>query len=157
MVYSEITSDIHIMVEDSIESYQINSFNTFRCIFYIDDSEMDRWLARYVLEASGMCTEIKTASNGEEGLKAILEYCSINSRFPDVIIVDLQMPRMDGFALISTIKAHSYYLKSNTKIILTSAGLGDIDLRKIEELQIENILLKPLDQNDLKRVLGIKH
>lgn len=157
MVYSEKTFNSTSIVEDTVETYNFSLMKEQEspcCIFYIDDLEMDRWLAKHVLETAGVCKQIVTASNGEEGLRAILEYCSANSRLPEVIIVDLQMPRMDGFALISTIKSHSYYSESNTKIILTSAGLHDMDLQKIEELEIENVLLKPIQQSELIKLLS---
>lgn len=149
-------TQVHFMLEDSIETYHLTppdeSAQT-RCIFYIDDCEMDRWLAKHVIETSGLCRQIVIASNGEEGINAIEEYYLKNHKLPEVIIVDLQMPRLDGFKLIAAVKARPYYLQSDTKIILTSAGLDDMDLQKIEELQIENILLKPLDQAELIRLL----
>lgn len=149
-------SQNHCKVEDSIESYHITPMNDqrpSRCIFYIDDSEIDRWLAKHVLETSGLCNQIVIASNGEEGIKAIAEYYIKTNKLPEVIIVDLQMPRIDGFKLISAIDNLPYFSEQNCKVILTTAGLDDEDWEKINELQIKNILLKPLDQSELIKFL----
>lgn len=147
----QLTQDQH-KAEDSIETYHCSSPEEpapSRCIFYIDDSEIDRWLAKHVLEDSGLCNEIVTASNGEEGIKAITEYYLNTKKLPEVIIIDLQMPRVDGFKLISSIYSLPYFSERNCKLILISAGLDDQDWEKINELRIKNILLKPLEQTEL--------
>ena len=52
--------------------------------------------AKHVLETSELCNQIVTASNGEEEMKAIAEYYLKTNKLPVVIIVYLQMPRVDG-------------------------------------------------------------
>jgi len=151
----QITQD-HSILKDSIETYHVGSSGehaSTRCIFYIDDSEIDRWLAKHILETSGLCNQIVTASNGEEGIKAIAEYYLKTNKLPDIIIVDLQMPRIDGFKLISAIGTLPHFSKESCKIILTSAGLEEEDWNRINELQIKNILLKPLDLVELRKLL----
>lgn len=150
-----ITQD-HYIMEDSIETYHItpsDQHTPCRCIFYIDDCEMDRWLAKHVLESSGLCSQIVTASNGEEGLKAIVEYYLKSRKLPEVIIVDLQMPRLNGFKLIAEIRKLLYFSEKDCKVILTSAGLDNEDLEKLDELHIKNVLLKPLHQAGLIELL----
>jgi threonine synthase len=71
----------------------------FPCIALIDDSADARRLIRRILQSQGNFT-IHEAENGRLGLKVIeLEH-------PDLIILDLMMPEMDGFAVLDALKAH---------------------------------------------------
>lgn len=155
MEYQPTTYD-QCIVEDSIETYHLSPQNesaSSRCIFYIDDCEMDRWLAKHVLESSGLCRQIVIASNGEEGIKAIEAHYLKTHQLPDIIIADLLMPRMDGFQLISELKKLPYFSEKDCKVILISAGLDDEDREKINALKIKYVLLKPFDQEHLTRLL----
>jgi len=152
MSYTHEFFEKEIIVADTIETYHINSHND-TCIFYIDANEVDRWLLKNRLEASGICGELVVISNGDEGLNTIHEYYQKHKKLPVAIIVDLQLPAMDGFKFISTIKKLPYYSQQNCKLILTSEDLVDEDLTKINELQIDHILLKPIDINALNKML----
>lgn len=144
-------------VKEQIETYNQSCHekgNPPLSIFYIDDSPIDIWLAETILKLSGFAEEIVTASNGEEGFLIIQEYYSQNNKLPDVIMADLQMPRVGGFELIRKIKELPYYSENTTKLILVTAGLDEEDLEKIKEQEIKNILMKPLEKEELMKVLS---
>ena len=66
-------------------------------VIVIDDNPQDLRLARRILEAGGAYHVIE-AETGREGLKAVYKY------HPDLVIVDLLMPDMDGFTIIDAIQ-----------------------------------------------------
>ena len=126
----------------------------FDCVLIIDDSPIDSWLACKIFEVSNICRSVLTASTGEKGLKIIDDYFKIHQRLPDIILVDFQMPLMDGLEVIKNIKGNPAYLKEETEIILISAGLDEADLQKMGDMGIKNILLKPLDKTELLEILS---
>ena len=86
-------------------------------ILLADDNAPSRELMREILEACGY--DVAEAANGREALDLI------RRSPPDIVLLDLQMPVMDGFAVIHAVRSDER-LKLLTVIALTaSAMLGD--------------------------------
>lgn len=86
-------------------------------ILLADDNAPSRELMREILEACGY--DVAEAANGREALDLI------RKSPPDIVLLDLQMPVMDGFAVIHAVRADER-LRLLTVIALTaSAMLGD--------------------------------
>jgi len=81
-------------------------------VIVIDDNPQDLRLARRILEADGTYHVIE-ADTGRDGLKAIYKY------HPDLVIVDLLMPDMDGFTIIDAIQDDAHL--NDIPIIVYSA------------------------------------
>ncbi len=75
------------------------SNNTQAKILYVDDDPILRQLISFVLKQRSDW-EIQTASNGYEGVKIALE------ELPDLILMDLVMPTMDGFQATAALRAN---------------------------------------------------
>lgn len=123
-------------------------------LFYVDDNPIDSWLAVSFFEHAGIAKEIITATNGADAFKTVLEYYEKNLRLPEVIIADLIMPKMDGFDFLKKVEDLPFYSVERTKLILITEDMADEDIERAERLQIKNILLKPLDIEELKKILG---
>lgn len=70
-----------------------------KVILLAEDDEDNRDLMIFVIDRSGMDLELVTAENGEEAVKLARE------RKPDLILMDMQMPVMDGYEATKRIKA----------------------------------------------------
>ena len=66
-------------------------------VLVVDDNPINLELASFVLAADGWC--VSTAADAEEALR------SIEQRLPDLILMDIQLPGMDGLTLTRQIKA----------------------------------------------------
>lgn len=89
--------------------------------------------------------EYKEASNGKEGLEAL------DSGFlPDLIIADLMMPEMDGFAFIDNVKSQDHL--RFIPIIVLSAKSGVEDITHALRLGAIDYLVKPFEYRDLSRI-----
>lgn len=110
----------------------------------IESMKMQRAIAK--METKHVITEAK---NGEEAL-AILN----NGPLPDIILLDLNMPRMSGIEFLTILKADAR-LKFLPTIILTTSE-NRVDLLKCFELGIAGYVIKPLKYEDyefkIKRV-----
>ena len=82
-------------------------------VLVIDDDEDLRLLARKALERGGHL--VMEASDGEEGLR-ILE-----SERPDLLVLDLNMPGMDGFEVLRRVRAHDQF-RQLPVVVLTALG-----------------------------------
>ena len=83
------------------------------------------------------------ASDGEEGYEAYLSYR------PDIILLDINMPKLDGLSLAKKIREKD----SNVKIIITTAYGEQDKLLQAIELYLIKYILKPIDPTILKEAL----
>ena len=105
----------------------------------IDDSKTIRRTAEVLLKKAG-CTVI-TADNGFEALPII------SSQHPDMLFIDIMMPRLDGYQTCSLVKNNSDF--SDTPVIMLSSKDGLFDRAKGRVVGAELYLTKPFTREDL--------
>jgi CheY-like chemotaxis protein len=102
----------------------------------IADDEIDILkVVTFRLRKSGY--EILTAVNGKEALDLI------QVKRPDLILLDLRMPLMDGYEVCKRIK-HDEELKKIPVILLTASKINEAP-EKVRELEADDYLIKPFD------------
>ncbi len=115
-------------------------------ILIVDDNPTNRYIFTKYLEFFG-CSAF-TAQNGDQALEFLKKRSSENPI--DLILMDVQMPGMDGFELSRTIRKNKDAVPI---IILTSMGRTG-DSRMCRDIGIQGYLSKPIRRNDLKMTIG---
>jgi two-component system chemotaxis sensor kinase CheA len=110
-------------------------------ILVVDDSVTTRTLEKNILEAAGYAVQI--ATDGQEALRAIAV-----GGVPDLVISDIFMPRVDGFALTRRIKEDAHTAKVPV-ILVTSLDSVEDKSRGIEAGADAYIVKSRFDQNNL--------
>lgn len=106
-------------------------------ILYVEDDEGVRTInARFL---NRMFNELFLANDGEEGYELYKKY------HPDIILTDINMPKMDGITLSKKIREKD----SNTKIIVSTAFSDKSYLLDAIELNLEKYIIKPLTNRNL--------
>ncbi|HOK41178.1 MAG TPA: response regulator [bacterium] len=113
--------------------------NTTKKILIIDDEKYILLVTKYNLKNAGY--DVLIANNGEEGIKIA------QTELPDLILLDLMMPLVDGFQVIRTLRADES-TKSIPIIILTARGSVE-DKNKVYEYGANDYLLKPFSVQQL--------
>ena len=108
-------------------------------VLLIDDSKTIRRTAENLLKKEGC--DVHTAVDGFEALSMIVD------TKPDVIFVDIMMPRLDGYQTCSLIK-HNEMFKS-TPVIMLSSKDGLFDRAKGRVVGAEEYLTKPFTKDEL--------
>ena len=106
----------------------------------MEDNEINREIATDLLENMGFL--IDPAENGQEALEKVSR--SAPGGY-DLIIMDLQMPVMDGWEASAAIRALPDPALANIPIVALSANALDEDRRKSRESGIDVHLAKPMD------------
>jgi len=115
----------------------------------VDDSTLDRHVATHLLETIGMT--IVEAEHGEAALNEIA------ATLPDLVLTDMQMPKMDGLALVKEI-AQSY--PAIPVILMTAFGSEDIAVEALQHGAASYVPKQTLQQNlpgTVKSALAIAH
>ncbi|MBK9208667.1 MAG: response regulator [Anaerolineales bacterium] len=97
-----------------------------------DDSNNQRMLS-YTLRKAGH--EVRIAANGELGL------LEIEKNKPDLIMLDVAMPVMDGLTMLRKLRAHSVF--NGTPVIILTASGDDQERLITEEMGVSGFLTKP--------------
>ena len=107
---------------------------------------MNREIASAILEESGLI--IDTAENGAIAVEKLSYYAP---GFYDAILMDIQMPIMDGYTAARKIRALEDPSLARIPIIALSANAFDEDRKKALEYGMDGFLSKPIVIEDLKR------
>lgn len=108
-------------------------------VLVVDDSQVIRRTAEHLLGKAGC--KVLTANDGFEALGKILDFR------PDVIFVDVMMPRLDGYRTCALIKGHQGL--RHTPVVMLSNQDGLFDRAKGRLVGAEQHLSKPFTRDEL--------
>jgi two-component system chemotaxis sensor kinase CheA len=102
------------------------------CVMIVDDSKTDRTIMRKSLESSGIT--LVEAVDGIEAMNILKQ----GDHFFDAMLIDIEMPRMDGYTLAAEIKKYNKY--KNLPLIAVTSRAGKADrMRGVESGMVEYI------------------
>jgi CheY-like chemotaxis protein len=109
-------------------------------VLVVDDNPVSRELIREVLESPHQ--RILEAEDGEEALKKVLE------EEPDVVLLDIQLPALDGYEVLRRIRDHPRFARLPV-IALTAFAMRE-DSEKALALGFDGYVTKPIDAASLR-------
>lgn len=110
-----------------------------RTILVIDDDATTRELIAQALEME-LGVVVRGAGDGQEGIAAVSE------SIPALILLDLKMPRLDGFGVLHWLKSSPR--TAGVPVLALTAAANDASLQTLER-RCEGIICKPFDLDDL--------
>ena len=113
-------------------------------ILYVEDDFANQKLIQRVLGAEGY--EVFTASNAKEALKVLEQHK------PDLILMDINMPEVDGFTLTKKIKSNPDW--TGIPIIALTANVMKGDRERTLEAGCDGYIQKPIDVDALPRQIA---
>lgn len=115
----------------------------------VDDDDVIRRLIAVNLELEGF--EVATASDGQDCLDRLTRVA------PDIITLDVMMPRLDGWGTASRLRADPR--TAGIKLVLLSARAQEADLQRGDRIGVDAYLTKPFDPDEListvRRLAGL--
>ena len=108
-------------------------------VLIVDDEPDLLSVLHFGLEVEGF--EVLEASDGEQGLEIA------RSQQPDLMVLDLMLPRMDGYKVCRALKFDARY--KHIPIFILSARSGETDRRLAMDLGADAYVTKPYDMKDL--------
>jgi CheY-like chemotaxis protein len=121
---------------------------TVNCILLVDDNPAINALHLMTIKSSKICNEIKIAANGEKALSYLKNGnqngIAANYPKPDILFLDINMPRMNGFEFLDEYKNLDEKIKSKVLIILTTSSNPDDKQRAKTYKDVNEYRSKPL-------------
>ena len=138
----DIKVDIRAEIEDSTKAKEKPSDYK---VLIVDDSKMDRTIMQKALEPTGVT--IIEATNGVEALNVIKS----GEHSFDAILIDIEMPRMDGYTLAGEIRKYSKY--RNLPLIAVTSRTSKTDRLRGVEVGMTEYITKPYSAEYLENVV----
>jgi chemosensory pili system protein ChpA (sensor histidine kinase/response regulator) len=136
---------------DEGESQATGAQRRVPLVMVVDDSVTMRKVTGRVLERHSF--EVATAKDGLDALERMAEFV------PDLMLLDIEMPRMDGYELATAMKADPRL--RNVPIVMITSRTGDKHRQRAFEIGVERYLGKPYQEVELMRnvfeLLGLEH
>lgn len=110
------------------------------CILLVEDNEADNFFHQLVIQKAGAANHVKITENGREGLDYLASITSPaepagKQQFPELILLDINMPVMDGWHFLSEFTArYGNPVAAGTVIILLTTSMNPADIKKAETL-----------------------
>lgn len=121
-------------------------------ILIVEDNAGDLRLIRDVLLDSKISNQISTAKDGEEALDFLFKRGKFSDRnTPDLIILDLNLPRKDGREVLAEIKTDTELKK--IPVVVMTMSQSDEDILKAYSLHANCFVTKPIDLNQFVKVV----
>jgi CheY-like chemotaxis protein len=126
-----------------------------RRILHVEDNPGDANLLREALEEAGADVSIDVATNGVHGIEYLHQY----EHLPDLIVLDINMPVMNGFTLLRLIGRHADW--SRVPVVMLTSSQRPAEYAEAMELGAAGYLVKPPEYDgyvDLaRRLLRFPH
>lgn len=119
----------------------------------IDDDPIFVFGTKKIMELSNFCKDFMVFNNGQEALTSLTPLLKSGKDLPDIILLDLNMPVMDGWQFLDEfIKIPS---EKKVTIYIVSSSIDPVDLYKADKYDaVSNYIVKPITVNKLQEMLA---
>ena len=127
-------------------------------ILLVEDEDNDATLLKMAFKMNNIPNPIQWAKDGAEAVAYLNGEGVYSNRelypFPEVLIIDIKMPRMTGLELLAWMRDNSFRVIPS--IVMTSSR-QDTDIEKAYELGANTYMIKPSSFNELQAVVKVIH
>ncbi|MCH9661440.1 MAG: response regulator [Bacteroidetes bacterium] len=123
----------------------------------IDDDDVYINLIKKIIDIKRLSENLLVFKNGQEALNyftPIMEHSSEDS-FPEIILLDLNMPIMDGWKFLETFTKIKTGKDFKTTLYIVSSSINPFDLERAKEFSmVTDYLIKPVDINEFEAIFN---
>lgn len=123
----------------------------------IDDDDMYLSLLTKLIDIRKLAEEILVFKNGEEALNHFISSFknSEGQPVPQIILLDLNMPIMDGWGFLEELSKHEMPALSNCTLYIVSSSINPVDIERSKNFNlVKDFIVKPIGPNELVEIFS---
>ncbi len=123
--------------------------------FIVDDDQIYVFGLKKLIAINNLCKNVLVFENGEKAINHITPIIKNNDQLPDVILLDLNMPVMDGWEFLDEFVKIKPQLSKKIQIYMVSSSINPADIEKAKQYEeLSDYLIKPISVEELQRVFS---
>ncbi|MGZ9676019.1 response regulator [Flavobacterium sp. GNP001] len=123
---------------------------TKKSIWIVDDDPIYQIIANKIVQRSDMFSEVTTFKNGREAMNIVYQVLENKNTIPDIILLDINMPVMDGWEFMEELTAIKPQIQKEFSVYIVSSSIAVEDKSKSKKYNdILGYISKPISVNDL--------
>ena len=126
--------------------------NKLPSILLVDDDKTTNFLNRMLLDDLQVTEQVLVAENGQEALRLIRQH-SEEGNGPPLILLDINMPVMNGFEFLEAYANLNFAGKQAIVIVMLTTSLNPRDMNRLIQLPMHGYLNKPLTRQKVQQLL----
>ena len=126
----------------------------FNDVFIVDDDKVFHFIIKKLFANNNIDVNHSFFINGLEAINGIKDKINLGMNIPDLILLDINMPIMDGWQFLDEFRKTKRQSNGQTIIYLVSSSDSISDLNKAKEYQdqVKDYFFKPMSLDDLKKI-----
>jgi CheY-like chemotaxis protein len=125
------------------------------CVLLIDDDTINNYINERLIKKNEVASEVKVVLNGQEALQYLIDRKKEEgSKNPELILLDINMPVMDGFEFMAAYKKAENIDKESVVIVMLTTSTNPSDTQRLNDSGVAGFVNKPLTEGKLKNLLG---
>lgn len=122
--------------------------------YLVEDDPIALLIARQVLSHSDYFGTIKSFSNGKKAIDTLLEDSHHNQALPNLIILDLNMPVMDGWEFLDECQHYPEF--SQIPVVIFTSSIDPVDIEKSRSYNnVKTYVPKPMDDETVTSIMNV--
>lgn len=123
----------------------------------VDDDDVYIYGIKKMLQKNPLCKKLKVFHNGEEALEFFKDLTNNPKDIPDIIILDINMPIMDGWEFLEEFIPLRPKLHKEVVIYMVSSSIDKHDIDRAKSISaISDYIIKPITEDKLKDLFTIR-
>ena len=123
--------------------------------FLIDDDEIFQFIMKNTIAEISPDIRIKFFSDGEKGIDFLKQNLGAATNLPDIILLDVNMPFMDGWEFLKEYKSLQTKIKKDINIYLLTSSNNPNDIAMAKEIsELSGYLVKPISKEGIKNLIS---
>ncbi len=143
------------MVSLFSETHMENLSQKWNRVLLVDDNAIDLFLNRRVLQDSQLSQHIISINSGTEAFEYLTQ-CAQTGEYPDLILLDINMPTMSGFELLAKCQETGCLPEGKVRVVLLTSSTHSTDRQRAEEYGLQYVE-KPFNTIKVLSLLQEKH
>jgi len=124
-----------------------------KSILLVDDDETTNFINELMISDMGITDELLQANNGKEAIDLLEERIKLDKMLPDLILLDINMPVMDGFDFLDAYQHLQFHKKPSVIIVMLTTSLNPSDVERAKQAEITDYINKPLTEEKINSIL----